>query len=955
MSSRISTRVRAESASATSFTRAPGRMLLRKCTCGGKIVTGGECAECRKKRLQTKLTVNQPGDRFEQEADRMAEFVVRGGNRAPMLSNHSLGAVQREEPKAPPKPDNYDEAISKILDALKETPVAKQLQAKAAEMGKDFAASVEGKVIIGSSLGGALAAIIATNSKLPMQIPELPLDFIAPGLKAKITWEGPVQQPTNAGLVLTTKSGVSLGASYTKTPASGSKPEEQRAGLSLTIPLGGSSKKKKGGPTASEKYRAETARIAAEQEQFRAGMKTPGKKNDDKDFVDSYVRSKVDPTNPLGLPPLKKKEDLLLMRKAPNESSAAPATVPPIVDEVLQSSGEPLEPATRALMETRFGYDFGNVRIHRGARADESAKSVNALAWTFGRDVVFAADNYVPTSTTGRRLIAHELTHVVQQSSRSVPLTAETIEIGPTHDACEEEAEACATRIATGVTLTASRRLTASRPWVQRFAPFEFIGDIFTKGPGEAFVRLFGEGEFSEQELLRYLGKLDEGETEGRYDSDNKARAVVRLWKAGSPKMQLNPPRKKLLIREMWQGSTSKGDAESILDLLERSLPEDVTVIFGAGGVTPKDLYDAFSAADQGRLQQFFDQRVDGGLQAALKGTVKPTGGVTVAPYLNDQTLRQRWLAGLDKGLNLLTRKIASGGCTFPRSKEQDFDKTNWMLDKSEARQEERLKFNRQGITPISAAPFQAVDLLFDNLDQWTCDCRLFGELAMLFAWHEALADSPVAFNNKFANLVLTPETTTGLEREVIATDPAAVLEDPNLDTDRLWKEAPVGTKVAWRNESSAAKAPFEFEHAIKTFHFGPGRDELYAAHPFSTPQKRDLTEKEIVDDLAQAAPDFPWVFEVTGVTMTMLPAEGVDPPIVKSLAPLQGQRFADRKSFLDAPPLLALRQKGKQDPPRFSRIIDLILKHTRTPSSAAATEAYIAKNIVREKIEIPK
>ena len=194
-------------------------------------------------------------------------------------------------------------------------------------------------------------------------------------------------------------------------------------------------------------------------------MKTPGEKKDDKDFVDSYVRSKVDPTNPLGLPPLKKKEDLLLMRKAPNESSTAPATAPPIVDEVLQSSGEPLDRATRALMEERFGYDFGNVRIHRDARADESAKSVNALAWTFGRDVVFAADSYAPTSPTGRRLIAHELTHVVQQSSRSAPLTAESIEIGPTHDACEAEAEACATSVATGVTLTASPRRIASRPW----------------------------------------------------------------------------------------------------------------------------------------------------------------------------------------------------------------------------------------------------------------------------------------------------------------------------------------------------------------------------------------------------------------------------------------------------------------------------------------------------------
>ena len=78
MSSRISTRVRAENAPVPSFTRMPDRMLQRKCACGGTVVAGGECAGCRKKRLQRKLAVNQPGDRFEQEADRMADFVVHG-------------------------------------------------------------------------------------------------------------------------------------------------------------------------------------------------------------------------------------------------------------------------------------------------------------------------------------------------------------------------------------------------------------------------------------------------------------------------------------------------------------------------------------------------------------------------------------------------------------------------------------------------------------------------------------------------------------------------------------------------------------------------------------------------------------------------------------------------------------------------------------------------------------
>jgi len=585
---------------------------------------------------------------------------------------------------------------------------------------------------------------------------------------------------------------------------------------------------------------------------------------------------------------------------------------PPAVEEALVSPGQPLDAGTRTAMEADLGHDFRRIRVHTDARADASARAVGALAYTVGSDVVFAAGRYRPEAPGGRWLLAHELGHVAE------------------HDGEDE-------------------------PVLHRFAPFEFIGDIFSVGPGQAIARLFGEGTFSTEELLAYLEKLTkEGQPEGRYDSDNKARAVVRLWKAGDRKIQLTAQLKRLLVVEMLAGTTTRGDAEGILDLLERSFPEDVTVIFGPGGVTPKDLFDSFAAADQGRLQQFFDQRVEGGLQTALTGKVKPTGGVTVAPFLNDETLRRRWLAGLDKGLNLLTGKIAAGECAFPKKNEQDFDKTNWKLDKSPARQEERVKFNRQGIAPISAAPFQAVDLLFNNLDKWTCDCRLFGELAMLFAWHEALADSPVAFNNKFANLVLTTETTTGLEREVIQTDPAAALEDPSLDTDRLWKEAPVGTKVAWQNESKAAKAPFEFEHAIKTFHFGPGRDELYAAHPFSTPRKRDLTEKEIVEALAQAAPDFPWTYEVTATTLTELPAEGVDAAIVLTLTPLQGKRFADRNEFLDSAPMLSLRKQAKQDPDRFSTIINLILKHTRT-TTAKDTEAYVTRNIIRYKIEIPK
>jgi hypothetical protein len=89
---------------------------------------------------------------------------------------------------------------------------------------------------------------------------------------------------------------------------------------------------------------------------------------------------------------------------------------PPSVPEVLRSPGQPLDPGTRAFMEPRFGYDFSRVRVHTGAAAEESARDVNAQAYTVGRDVVFGEGRFAPEARAGRRLIAHELTHVVQQS-----------------------------------------------------------------------------------------------------------------------------------------------------------------------------------------------------------------------------------------------------------------------------------------------------------------------------------------------------------------------------------------------------------------------------------------------------------------------------------------------------------------------------------------------------------
>ena len=85
----------------------------------------------------------------------------------------------------------------------------------------------------------------------------------------------------------------------------------------------------------------------------------------------------------------------------------------------LRGGGQPLPESLRAHFEPRFGHDFSDVRLHTGARAAEAARSINAQAFTFGQHVAFGSGQYSPETSSGQRLLAHELTHVVQQSGRA--------------------------------------------------------------------------------------------------------------------------------------------------------------------------------------------------------------------------------------------------------------------------------------------------------------------------------------------------------------------------------------------------------------------------------------------------------------------------------------------------------------------------------------------------------
>ena len=88
--------------------------------------------------------------------------------------------------------------------------------------------------------------------------------------------------------------------------------------------------------------------------------------------------------------------------------------MPAIVEDVLRSPGTPLGDGARALMEPRFGTDFGHVRVHADAKAARSARAINARAYASGARIVFAPGQFTLETPEGR-LLAHELAHVVQE------------------------------------------------------------------------------------------------------------------------------------------------------------------------------------------------------------------------------------------------------------------------------------------------------------------------------------------------------------------------------------------------------------------------------------------------------------------------------------------------------------------------------------------------------------
>lgn len=114
-------------------------------------------------------------------------------------------------------------------------------------------------------------------------------------------------------------------------------------------------------------------------------------------------------------------EEPLIQRKPlPSDRAQVPSQSPGHVREALSFGGRPLDRETRAFFEPRMGYDLGGVRVHTGPAAERSALAVDARAYTLGSDIVFGSGEYAPGTEGGRRLLAHELAHTLQQNTSGI-------------------------------------------------------------------------------------------------------------------------------------------------------------------------------------------------------------------------------------------------------------------------------------------------------------------------------------------------------------------------------------------------------------------------------------------------------------------------------------------------------------------------------------------------------
>ncbi|MBX3330922.1 MAG: DUF4157 domain-containing protein [Nitrospira sp.] len=331
-------------------------VLQPKCACGGSAGMTGVCDTCKSKKLlgkplQTKLQINEPGDPYEMEADRVAEQVMR------MADSDSIGPMRQSI--------HSGEGVVGRMPILQRAEEGAGTAATEGEKPKEEGSRCPKWREDPQSISKRAGEFYARNHLTPP----------SQATVERIECESP-RSNGNYGCYVHFSDGLVLRVIVRETD--------------IVVGTGP-------GPITTEHPPPATPLCFYE-------YSCP-----EDDLVLTVKKCQSSKPSGSSSPPA-------VAQRAAASGARGLMTAPPIVHEVLNSSGRPLDTATRAFFESRFGHDFGRVRVHTDERAGQSARNVNAHAYTVGHDIVFNAGKYAPQTSEGKSLLAHELTHVLQQS-----------------------------------------------------------------------------------------------------------------------------------------------------------------------------------------------------------------------------------------------------------------------------------------------------------------------------------------------------------------------------------------------------------------------------------------------------------------------------------------------------------------------------------------------------------
>ncbi len=288
-----------------------------------------------------------------------------------------------------------------------------------------------------------------------------------------------------------------------------------------------------------------------------------------------------------------------------------PSIAPRAVHDTLRTRGDALDLPVRAHMKSRLGQDFSSVRVHTDNTAADSARSVGALAYTVGQHIVFGANQYAPRTAAGRLVLAHELTHSLQQRE-SVAGVPQALRVGQADDAFEQQADRFAHAASTGHRIMESP-IRMSDASVQRL-------DIVTKT-----LRFFGisVGTITDQELTEYLDRVAENKKCdcGFLDflSDDMAREVINQWGVKGTGYSLDQAYKgvsstdlkRILIQELLSGPTGGSDQRAIVRVFDKSGSQEIKDLLDpTRGLSIQAVLDDVKGENQAQLLALLAKKV---------------------------------------------------------------------------------------------------------------------------------------------------------------------------------------------------------------------------------------------------------------------------------------------------------------------------------------------------------